>query len=323
MITLLSDFGSQDAYVGVMKGVMAAITPHVAMCDLTHEIAPQDILAARFNLKTAYPYFPDKTVHLVVVDPGVGTTRRAVAVRCVNAALCCFLVGPDNGVLSGVIEDFMGAAGVPVVGSSAVGAGEVSVVELTNSRYWRAGLADGAPSATFHGRDIFAPVAAHLANGVALEALGDRVDPQTLVKADIPPFYLRGHASPSEQIAVQNMNVQDGARGAGSDTECLSSEGSMIGVGCIQYVDRFGNLISNIPGTSVADTMWKILLETPLEPRLLPCIKTYGDVPMGRLAALVGSHGWIEVVCNGGSAAAALFAQGGAPVGMSITVTVA
>ena len=98
MITLLTDFGYQDAYVAVMKGVIASIAPDITLCDLTHHIPPQDILAARFNLMNAYGYFPLKTVHLAVVDPGVGSARRGIAIQCHSG----FLVGPDNGIFSGV-----------------------------------------------------------------------------------------------------------------------------------------------------------------------------------------------------------------------------
>ena len=100
MITLLTDFGCQDAYVAVMKAVIASVAPNVKLCDLTHRIPPQNILAARFNLMLAYPYFPLGTVHLAVVDPGVGSARRGVAIRLSSG----FLVGPDNGLFSGVLE---------------------------------------------------------------------------------------------------------------------------------------------------------------------------------------------------------------------------
>ncbi len=148
MITLLTDFGTQDVYVGVMKGVIATLCPAIQVIDLTHDISPQDLLAARFNLLNAVPYFPADTVHVVVVDPGVGTTRKGIAV----ATDAGTLVGPDNGVMSGIWQQ------------TAI----QQAVELTNSAYWRT----PDPSTTFHGRDIFAPVAAHLARGVPLTQLG-------------------------------------------------------------------------------------------------------------------------------------------------------
>lgn len=253
MITLLSDFGLRDAYVAVMKGAIASIYPAAVTCDLTHEISPQDILAARFNLMMAYPYFPEGTVHLAVVDPGVGSTRRAIALRCARG----FLVGPDNGLFSGVLQ------------SSPV----LTAVALTNAEYWRV----KQPSHTFHGRDIFAPAAAHLASGVPIEALGDRLDPATLVQPALPAF-----AQPSKS--------GQGVRYTGS----------------VQYIDRFGNLISNIPSQAVPNQPWQVTLETAAGLRHFSSIETYSDVPTGTLSALVGSHGWVEVACSGGSAAQAL-----------------
>ncbi len=150
LITLTTDFGVQDGYVGVMKGVMATIAPGVPMIDLTHLIPPQDVRSAAYVLWTALPYFPQESVHLVVVDPGVGTSRRPIAA----ATPWGLVVGPDNGVFSYVWE-----AAPPSL-----------VVELANPRYLR-----DAVSNTFHGRDIFSPAAAYLARGVPLESLGPQV----------------------------------------------------------------------------------------------------------------------------------------------------
>ncbi|HBE19368.1 MAG TPA: hypothetical protein DEG17_16930 [Cyanobacteria bacterium UBA11149] len=162
IVTLLSDFGLRDVYVGVMKGVIAQINPLLTVVDITHEIPPQDIVAGRFNLMNAYSYFPKGTVHVAVVDPGVGSDRRAIAVQLESG----FLVEPDNGLLSGVLSQNP----------------PVKVVELTNPEYWLA----ATPSQTFHGRDIFAPVGAHLASGVPIEKLGKIIDVGTLVQLQIP-----------------------------------------------------------------------------------------------------------------------------------------
>ena len=261
MITLLTDFGYQDAYVAVMKGVIAVIAPDVKLCDLTHDIPPQNILAARFNLMLAYPYFPLETVHLAVVDPGVGSARRGVAIRLAGG----FLVGPDNGLFSGVLAQELA----------------ITAVTLTNSLYWRTDKASG----TFHGRDIFAPVAAHLANGVSIDALGDRINPNTLVQPKI---------SPATQLRSNPVAY----------------------AGSLQYIDSFGNLISNIPGDRVPGTAWRVVIEgagLPLDSEAAPPTsqaplyihgqKTYSDVPTGELVGLVGSHGWVEIACNSGSAA--------------------
>ncbi len=259
MIALLSDFGYQDAYVAVMKGVIATIAPTVAMCDLGHDIPPQNILAARFNLMMAYPYFPGGTVFLTVVDPGVGSARRAIALKFNNQ----FFVGPDNGLFGGLLS---GAIAHPA---------KITAVELTNPRYWRA----PQPSATFHGRDIFAPAAAHLAMGVSLYELGDRIDPSTLVQFDLPPF------QPSPPLSTQS-----------------SATNPVLATGSVQYIDGFGNIITNIPSQAAPFEAWQIEIESH---RFLS-IKTYSEVPAGSMAALIGSHGWIEAVCCNGSAAAML-----------------
>ena len=239
-LTLLSDFGLSDVYVGVMKGAIAQINPAIPVVDLTHEIPPQNIAAGRFCLMNAYSYFPAGTVHVAVVDPGVGSTRRLVAVE-FSAG---FLVGPDNGLFSGVLSQ-----------SPAIAA-----VELTNPTYWRT----PQPSSTFHGRDIFAPVGAHLALGVPLEQLGLAISPVSLVQLPIP--------------------------------ECTQTSAGVEG--CIQYVDRFGNLITNIPGTLVQGKTWFVQVRD----LILPGNNTYSDSLVGSPLALVGSHGWVEIAVNGGNA---------------------
>ncbi|MGB3291395.1 MAG: SAM-dependent chlorinase/fluorinase [Phormidesmis sp.] len=256
MITLLSDFGHRDAYVAVMKGVIAMIAGDITTCDLTHALPPQDISAARFNLTMAYPHFPAGTVHLAVVDPGVGSARRAIAIQCPSG----FLVGPDNGLFSGVLQR----------------EAALTAVTLNNPDYWRT----PQPSHTFHGRDIFAPAAAHLAKGVPIEALGDRLDAASLTSLEQLPFTC-------------------------SANRCT---------GYLQYIDRFGNLISNIPGQVVPDRPWQITLKTSFQSYDFPGIKTYSDMPTGSLSALIGSHGWVEIACCGGSAAQTLGAAVGAPV---------
>ncbi|NEP51214.1 MAG: SAM-dependent chlorinase/fluorinase, partial [Moorea sp. SIO3C2] len=235
-----SDFGLQDVYVGVMKGVIAQVNPTLTIVDLTHQIPAQNLTAARFNLINAYPYFPAGTVHVAVVDPGVGSQRRAVAIQLSQG----FLVGPDNGLFSGVLEQY------PVM----------AAVELSNSAYWRT----INPSTTFHGRDIFASVGAHLASGLAIESLGEVIEPKTLVRLDIP-------------------------------TKTLTDDGI---IGSIQYVDHFGNLITNIPGAEVDGKIWSVKISD----RIIPHTQTYSNCPLGEYVALIGSHGWVEIAVNGGSA---------------------
>lgn len=252
IITLLTDFGLSDVYVGVMKGVIAQINPTLTIVDLTHQIPPQNIAAARFNLMNAYPYFPDGTVHIAVVDPGVGSQRRAVALQLDRG----YLVGPDNGIFSGVLSQTK----------------VVVAVELTNAQYWRS----LTPSTTFHGRDIFAPVGAHLASGVPLEQLGEVIDASTLVQLAIPE-------------------------------RTPTASGVM---GCIQYSDRFGNLVTNIPATDVRGKTWSVAVDD----RIIPGCQTYSDRPLGEAVALIGSHGWVEIAVNGGNAQSRLQLEWGATV---------
>lgn len=147
VITLLTDFGTRDPFVGMMKGVLLGICPGARLVDLSHEIPPQAVTTAAFLLKSSIDYFPKGTVHLAVVDPGVGSTRKAVALK----SRGCFFVGPDNGLFSAALQKW----------------GIEQVVELTEKKYQLPG-----PSSTFHGRDIFAPAAGYLAKGVPLARLG-------------------------------------------------------------------------------------------------------------------------------------------------------
>ncbi len=149
IVTLLTDFGTQDYYVGAMKGALLSVNPRATVVDLTHEIPAHDIAAGAFALLTTYTAFPPQTVHVAVVDPGVGSTRRPVAIK----TRAYFFVGPDNGLFSYVCERER----------------DVRVYELTNADYFRPVV-----SSTFHGRDIFAPVAGALTNGVAPAQLGLR-----------------------------------------------------------------------------------------------------------------------------------------------------
>lgn len=265
IITLLSDFGLSDVYVGVMKGVIAQINPSLNVVDLTHKIPPQNIAAASFNLMNAYPYFPMGTVHIAVVDPGVGSQRKAIALQLDRG----FLVGPDNGLFSGVLQQN------PVV----------TAVELTNSKYWQT----STPSTTFHGRDIFASTGAHLANGVPLEQLGSSINPTTLVKL----------AFPKPTLTATRI------------------------VGCIQYIDHFGNLVTNIHATDIQGKNWTVAIGDRTAwaspNHLIPASLTYSNSQVGEIIALIGSHGWLEIAINGGSAQSQLQLDWGARVEIRLT----
>jgi S-adenosyl-L-methionine hydrolase (adenosine-forming) len=244
-IALLTDFGTRDGYVGVMKGAIACIYPNVRLIDLSHEIPPQNIAAGRYVLMSAYPYFPAGTIYVAVVDPGVGSQRRAIAIQLADG----FLVGPDNGIFSGVLQL----------------RSPLQVVELTNSYYWRT----DSPSQTFHGRDIFAPVAAHLAQKVPMMELGTAIAPESLVKLTLAQPVLR-------------------------------TEGW---TGMIQYCDRFGNGITNLSGQLIQDTCWHVMVKPNQGTgRAIAGMKNYVDVVPGEAIALVGSSGWIEIAINQGHA---------------------
>lgn len=240
LITLLSDFGLEDVYVGVMKGAIARINPSLKTIDLTHRIPPQNIAAGRFALMEAVPYFPMETVHVAVVDPGVGSRRRGVAIQFASG----FLVGPDNGLFSGILSLFP----------------TITAVELTNPKYWRT----KNPSKTFHGRDIFAPVGAYLASRIAITELGNTIDPHTLVQLSMP------------QLQITEREI----------------------FGCVQYIDRFGNLITNIPGAAVEGKSWSVRVGD----LSIASQETYRDVGIREVVALVASHGWVEIAVNSGSA---------------------
>ncbi|MEA5462373.1 SAM hydrolase/SAM-dependent halogenase family protein [Leptothoe sp. PORK10 BA2] len=241
VITLLTDFGHTDSYVGVMKGVIAGISPHSQVVDLTHGILPQDILAARFNLLTSYGYFPGGTVHGVVVDPGVGTQRAAIAVQVATENGGQMVVAPDNGILTGF----------PIT----------AAVALVNADYWLT----PQPSHTFHGRDIFASVAAHLANGVPMEQLGTPLAVSSLVRLSLGNAVATGHGY----------------------------------LGSIQYIDHFGNLVTTILGHKLTGQSWQVCMGG----RMVRYSTTYGHGEPGEALALIGSHGYVEIAVNGGSAA--------------------
>jgi hypothetical protein len=252
IITLTTDFGLADGYVAAMKGVILGIAPQATVIDITHQIEPQNVREAAYVLRTALPYFPPGAVHVAVVDPGVGSVRRAMAARAGGS----LLVGPDNGVFTYAMQD----AGQPV-----------ACVHLDNPTYWLPHV-----SRTFHGRDIFSPVAAHLANGVPLEALGSPIDDP--VRFDVQP----------------PRRAPDG-----------SLHGQVI------HVDRFGNLVSNIPGDWLAGKLWIVHIAGR---QIIGPSLTYADAAPGQLLTLVSSDGTLEVAVRDGNAAARLGVAASEPI---------
>lgn len=256
IITLTTDFGNRDPFVGIMKGVILSICPEARIVDLTHEIKPFDILGGALALSSAYRFFPKGTIHLVVVDPGVGTKRKAIAVRAGGH----YFVGPDNGVLSLAIQ----TSSQQTVDSRQEEKPNVQAVEIKNPKVMLKEV-----SSTFHGRDVFAPAAAHLAKGVPLNELGPRL----------------GNMKQLVLPAVRHIR-----RGI---------EGEVIAF------DRFGNAITNLRGQdSVVSSQGKGLVLVGDKPMKL--VKSYGGVTSGEALALWGSHGFLEIAVNQGSAQEAL-----------------
>lgn len=255
-IALLTDYGAEDGYMGVMKGVALGIAPGVPLVDLSHEIPPQDVPAGAWVLHTSWHYFPAGTIFLCVVDPGVGGARRAVALRAGGR----YFVGPDNGLFSRVLD----------------AAPPEAVVSLENSRYHLP-----APSATFHGRDIFAPCAAHLAAGVPLEDLGTPVAPESLVRLPAPQPAWHGD----------------------------------LLAGTVVHVDHFGNLITSL-GPPLADA---VLAAPATSARLGGHVvsaraRTFAAGPAGDPFLLRDSSGHLAIAVRDGSAARRLGVARGAEV---------
>jgi S-adenosylmethionine hydrolase len=253
LITLTTDFGVSAPYVAVMKGVILSINPAARIVDLTHAIRPQDVRHASYFLGTAVPYFPAGTIHLCVVDPGVGSERAAICAEVDGQRL----VGPDNGIFTALYR----RAG-----------GERVVRRLTQRRFWRPCVSD-----TFHGRDVFAPVAAHLSLGT---------DPADLGPVHENPVELPGHSA-----------VTFGRQWRGE----------------VQFVDDFGNLITNIPACKLKALPVKVSLGgSPA--RVLRWVRTYSEAAHGEVVCLFSSDGFFEIAEVNGNAARRLGVEAGAVV---------
>lgn len=255
IITLTTDFGTQDAYVGALKGVILSLCPDARIVDVSHEIAPQDIMECAFVLRDAAWCFPPGAVHLAVVDPGVGTDRRPVALRCGEH----FFTGPDNGVFSLILD----------------GAAPDACVRLDRPEYWR----NDTPSRTFHGRDIFAPAAAHLANGAPVERLGSAAGELLPMKWALP--------------IVDDQGVQ----------------------GWVVHIDRFGNCITNISREMVEERRAGRPVKCFAGNAILEGVQpTYASVEAGEPLLQYNSSDWLEVAVNAGNAAQLLGVRKGNPV---------
>lgn len=263
IVTLTTDFGLRDSYVAQMKGTILRIALRVTIVDVTHAVSRHSIVQGAFIVADVWRMYPDGTAHVAVVDPGVGTDRRPIALEVDGQ----YFVGPDNGLFSRILDtaerDRLAWRGVV----------------LTNRDYWRV----GDVSNTFHGRDIFAPAAAHLVNGTHLSHLGDPLtDPV--------------------RLALPAMEAEPGG-----------VRGEII------YVDGFGNCVSNIPAGALPDAIRRSARISCGPLRDLPVVATYGMAPEGSALALIGSHGYLEIAVRRGSAAAEYGLDSGTPVTVAMS----
>ncbi len=252
IITLTTDFGLKDSHVGAMKGVIWGLAPQAQIADISHLVSPQNIQEGSLLIRRAAPYYPSGSIHVVVVDPGVGTARRPIAGRLGEH----FVVGPDNGVFTALIEyhEQRGDA--------------VEFVHLNRPQYWLAQV-----SAVFHGRDIFAPVAAHLANGVSLTELGEPIS--DVVRLSFP----------------KPQPTPNGLKGE------------------VIHIDHFGNIYTNILRQDVGERrVWGVLLGGSL---VSDFVRTFGERDPGSLISLYGSNEHLLVCEVNGNAAQRLGAKVG------------
>jgi hypothetical protein len=264
VISILSDFGTDDEYVGVMKGVMLSICPSAAIVDITHQIDPQDIHQAAYMVPSYYHFFPEGTVHIVVVDPEVGSSRGILAANHRKH----FFIAPDNGVLTLLLNAEKSD----------------TIIRVDNSSYFLKPL-----SSTFHGRDIFAALGAHLSCGTKLDALGSCIDIKDMVR-------------------LQDLRCR------------ISQAGELIGK--IVSIDRFGNLITNIDSISLAAYCETDAIRPPQihigSFVISELSDTYSDAAPAALLALIGSRNYLEIAVNGGNAKNKLRAKKGDPVRLTL-----
>ncbi len=265
-IALLTDFGIEDIYVGVMKGVMLSIHADCHFVDITHQIQPQSVRDAAFDLLNAYQYFPQETIFLVVVDPGVGSHRRPIAVQHNDYSF----VAPDNGVLSYVIGE----------------SGNINAVQLDNAQYHLP-----KTSNTFHGRDIFAPAAAHLAKGLPLDELGTKCNdlvklPEPVLAIDATHTHITGEVLRIDHFG--NIITSIGKLDWQDDNQ-------------LRFAPRFGR--QQAETIVLASDQMTVQVN---QQHIAGVCRTYSDISSGELVVLIGSNGHLEVAINQGNAAANL-----------------
>lgn len=263
VITLMTDFGIKDGTVGVMKGVIWGICPAAQISDLSHMIQAQNIHEAAYHLARSIPYFPKGSIHVVVVDPGVGTKRRPMAARIGD----WFYVGPDNGTITGLLERAESQGWT------------CEFVELNRIAYWLTNI-----SYVFHGRDIFSPVAAHLANGIPLSEVGT-------------PF-----TDPVRIRLPKPVKTENGWKGE------------------VIHIDHFGNVTSNIRIENLGDAIHKkeTIIVRIRDREINGLVNTFGERPVGELVSLVGSTGNLGISVVNGNAAVGLGVSVGDEIGVTI-----
>ena len=265
LVALLTDFGTRDHYAGAVRGAVLASCPEATVVDITHELPRHDVAAGAYSLAAAYGAFPPGAVFLAVVDPGVGSARRAIALEAGGYRF----VGPDNGIFTHVLAEHPGAR----------------VREIKNPRLHRPDASN-----TFHARDVFAPVAAHLARGEAMSELGPPVrDPVVLAQASV------------RQVGKSEWEA------------------------AVVDVDGFGNLTTNLSGAELTRILKAqggdpTRLVVVVEGMVLPLVRTYADVAEGEPCALMGSSGRLEIAVHRDSAARLLGAPKGAPVRLRVAL---
>ena len=264
IVTIVSDFGLRDEYAGVIKGVILSICPSASIVDITHQIDPQDILQAAYLVPSFYRFFPQGTVHLIVVDPGVGGDRQILAVSHRGHVF----IAPDNGVLTLLMSREKSD----------------TIVRINNTDYFLKPV-----STTFHGRDIFAPVSAHIINGAALMDLGTKIECEDIIH--LKDLYCR-----------------------------ISETGELFGK--IISIDRFGNLTTNIDSKSLI-ALYHVEPKNRLQIRIgvheiLGLSDRYSNAELNTPLALIGSRNYLEIAVNCGSAEKYFKAQKGDPVQVKV-----
>lgn len=252
VVTLLTDFGLRDYFVGAMKGVMLGLNPELEFVDISHLIPPQDVFAGAFTLSQTWSLFPARTVHLAVVDPGVGTARKAIAAIAGDH----YFVAPDNGILTWIMDQ-----------------PDFAAYEISADHYFRKPVSN-----TFHGRDVFAPVAGWISRGTPLGHLGPRLAEPVRLKVPVA------------------KKVREG-----------------LIQGAILAVDQFGNLTTNLKPGDIPPSS-KIILSGQRE--ITSFRRSYGEGEPGELFVIPGSAGYFEISLKNGSAAAQLDLKPGAPIGV-------